>query len=231
MPVSKRVELPTWEGFVAKWRDCTACPLHEQRDRIVLARGTVPCQVLFIGEAPGEVEDSTGLPFRGPAGALLDRIVASALPPEVTYAMTNVVCCFPREAKLWAINNQSSHEPERAEILACRPRLVEFVNLCQPRLIVCVGALATEYVDQSDTVPCVNVVHPAHILAHMPKVQKDYAVNKCIVQIRCAVAKMLETPPSPFKKWGTDAYLSQGRGLRQRLDAWTKDHGDVDVPF
>lgn len=224
MPVSNRQPLPTWQNFVTKWKDCQACPLCDQRDRIVLARGQVPCDVLFIGEAPGEVEDSVGLPFRGPAGRLLDQIIERALPQGTTHALTNLVACFPREAKQRYVN-----EPERDEILACRPRLVEFVNLAQPKLIVCVGGLATEYVDQTDTVLCCNIVHPAYILAHMPAVQKDYAINKCVVQVRSAVDKVSQSPP--FTKWGTHAYISQGRGLKQRYDAWTGDHADVEVGF
>ncbi len=225
--------MSAWVDHVNKWKDCQACPLCNQRDQIVLGRGQVPCDVLMIGEAPGEVEDTTGLPFKGPAGALLDRIVERALSDlDVVAAYCNLVCCFPRDKKLMGLTNYSSnHEPDRAEILACRLRLVEFVNIAQPRLIVCVGALATDYIDQQDTIKCINIVHPAHILAHMPKVQQDYAINKCIVQIRTAVDKMLETPLQPFTKWGTDAYLSQGRGLKQRYDAWTKDHADLEVGF
>lgn len=226
MPVSNRQPLPTWQNFVAKWKDCQACPLCDQRDRIVLARGQVPCDVLFIGEAPGASEDATGLPFKGPAGRLMDQIIERALPIGMRYAITNLVCCFPRDNKL-AGNN----EPDRNDILACRTRLVDFVNLCRPRLIVCVGGLVTQYVDHQDTVPCCDIVHPAHILAHMPAVQKDYAVNKSIVQVRSAVDRMLESPQKSFTKWGTDAYISQGRGLKQRYDAWTTTHADIDVPF
>jgi DNA polymerase len=39
----------------------------------------VPCDVLFIGEAPGESEDAIGIPFIGPAGHLLGRIIDEAL--------------------------------------------------------------------------------------------------------------------------------------------------------
>ena len=39
---------------VDRWRACTACDLHKGRRKVVLARGTVPCDVLLVGEAPGE---------------------------------------------------------------------------------------------------------------------------------------------------------------------------------
>src|SRR3954471_2435855 len=99
--------MTTWLEHVARWRDCTRCPLSQQRSNIVLARGQVPCDVLFVGEAPGASEDALAQPFCGPAGHLLDQIVERALPPIVSYAMTNLVCCFPREAKA-----QGDNEPE-----------------------------------------------------------------------------------------------------------------------
>ncbi len=170
-----------WTDHVARWRDCTECPLCQQRSNIVLARGEVPCDVLFIGEAPGASEDATGRPFDGPAGRLLDQIIERAVPPTATYALTNLVCCYPRDAKLEGYN-----EPDHDEILACRPRLEEFVALARPRLVVCVGSLAWGYTHWVE-VPRVQIVHPAHILARLPQAQKAMAVNKCIVTVCCAV--------------------------------------------
>lgn len=193
--------MSAWTDHVANWKDCTDCPLCQQRDRIVLARGTVPCAVLFIGEAPGASEDATGLPFYGPAGDLLQRIIDRALPPEVTYALTNLVCCFPREAK-----GRGDNEPEHDEILACRPRLVEFINITRPRLIVCVGSLAAVYTDHQGGVECCDIVHPAAIV-RMPLAQKNMATQKCTVQLRTAVENMVQSGKG-FTKWG-DRYAGQ----------------------
>jgi uracil-DNA glycosylase len=74
----------TWAEFLQGWgRGCGSnlCPLAR---KVVLARGTLPCDVLFIGEGPGVSEDVTGRPFVGPAGSLLDHIVNTALAPEGT---------------------------------------------------------------------------------------------------------------------------------------------------
>jgi DNA polymerase len=67
-----------WSEHVERWKDCMACGLCRQRYRICLGRGTVPCDVLFIGEAPGAVENAQGLPFVGPAGQLLDHSARAA---------------------------------------------------------------------------------------------------------------------------------------------------------
>lgn len=232
--------MSAWTDHVKNWKDCIRCPLGQQRDRICLARGSVPCDVLFVGEAPGASEDAIGLPFVGPAGRLLDQIVDRAIgstlikgpvgyngvglmddPKPVTTAFTNLVACFPAEAKAEGIN-----EPHMSEIKACRERLVEFVNTAQPRLIVCVGALASEHVDHGDTVPCVDIVHPAFILARLPLAQKQMAVQREIVRLRCAVEKMLESPRQQFTKWG-DRYAN----LTSAKDRVRADYSEAGIPF
>jgi uracil-DNA glycosylase len=175
--------MSAWTDHVTKWKNCTACPLAKQRDRICIARGAVPCDVLFVGEAPGASEDALGLPFVGPAGKLLDQIVDRALPAGSKYAMTNLVCCFPREAK-----ERGENEPSVEEIRACRPRLLEFVAIAKPKLVVRVGRLASDWLehDHRGRVAGAAVVDPAFIL-RMPIAQRQMATQRCIVQIRCAL--------------------------------------------
>ena len=209
--------MTTWTDHVNKWKDCQRCPLGKQRDRICLARGTVPCDVLFVGEAPGLSEDTIGQPFVGPAGHCLNQIIERALPTGTTHALTNLVACFPREAKAEGVN-----EPERGEILECFPRLIEFVNIARPRLIVCVGSLATQYVSHRDTVLCVDIVHPAAIL-RMPLAQRQMAVQKCIVQIRNAVEDVVQSGITEFKEWGTEYASSKTTRDRIRVTYDTAD--------
>ena len=205
--------MTTWRIHVEKWKDCKLCPLHQQRDNIVFARAGVvggpstgeqlPCPVLFIGEAPGASEDALGLPFVGPAGDLLQQIIERALPTGTAYALTNLVCCYPRDAKA-----RGDNEPEHGEIEACRPRLTEFVSVARPKLVVFVGTLAESYgpwavapgttraggaVEGHQTLRrWTSIVHPAHILARLPLAQKHMAINKSIVVIRGAYENMLQ---------------------------------------
>lgn len=194
-----------WTDHVAQWKDCTKCPLGAQRDRICLGRGVIPAEIVFIGEAPGVSEDALGLPFKGPAGALLDQIIERALPSNTRFALTNLVACFPRIAK-----EAGDNEPDPREIEACRPRLREFVRLCHPRLIVLVGQLAKWQVagqndfaltrDEIDNglpwlkpgkfIEFCDIVHPAAIL-RMPLAQKQMAVQRAIVLIRRAFEDMI----------------------------------------
>lgn len=183
--------MSAWTDHVAKWKDCQRCPLAQQRSNIVLARGQVPCDVLFVGEAPGASEDALGQPFKGPAGQLLDQVIEHSVSEGIRYALTNLVACFPAEAKA-----RGDNEPEPEEIAACRPRLLEFIRIARPKLIVCVGRLASDFIGHDaygkvDGARIVDIVHPAAIL-RMPLAQKGYAVQKAIVTVRNAVEDMLK---------------------------------------
>jgi uracil-DNA glycosylase family 4 len=110
--------------------------------KVCLARGQIPCDVLFIGEAPGENENAAGFPFVGPAGRLLDRIVERALPPGARAAYGNIVGCLPREE-----GGGKLREPSAEQVLTCSDRLREFVEVCDPGLVVCVGKTAFTWLD------------------------------------------------------------------------------------
>lgn len=145
------------------WKNCQRCPLAQQRGRICLARGKVPCDILLIGEAPGESENILGQPFVGPAGQELDNWVKECVPETLRCLFTNLVACFPAVAKAAKVN-----EPAPAEIKACAPRLREIVRIAAPRLVVCVGGLSEKWfpqlVDVMEKFKVISIVHPAYVL-------------------------------------------------------------------
>lgn len=169
-----------------KWKDCQQCDLCNQRSRIVLARGKVPAEVLFIGEAPGASEDALGKPFIGPAGKLLDHIINVSLDGKYDYALTNLVACYPREAK-----EAGTNEPPSWAIEKCAVRLQEFVRLCKPGLIVLVGKLAAKHatVQPSSYLQLAEITHPAAML-RMDPAQKGLAIQRAIVVIEDAVEEI-----------------------------------------
>jgi uracil-DNA glycosylase family 4 len=113
-------------------RGCTACGLHEGRTHTVFSRGDPLARLCFVGEGPGEQEDLSGLPFVGPAGELLDRmIVAMGLSRDSVY-VCNIVKCRP----------PGNRTPERDEMAACMPFLHEQLALARPEVIVALGATA-----------------------------------------------------------------------------------------
>lgn len=158
-----------WLDFVSDWKDCTRCPLHKVRDRVVLARGKLPCDILFAGEAPGKSEDDLGQPFVGPAGIQQDQDIDRALGDvrvcpvcrsEKVYtidceehrveavplrmAFTNIICCLPLDEE-----RRKVKRPPHESVMACRPRLETFINeFARPRLIVAVGREASDYIQE-----------------------------------------------------------------------------------
>jgi uracil-DNA glycosylase len=90
---------------------------------------------MFVGEGPGRREDLCGRPFVGRAGRLLDELLAHAgLRREDVY-ITNIV------KHRAAAHNASGHDrpPTAAEIEACRPWLLEQVDIVRPRVIATLG--------------------------------------------------------------------------------------------
>ena len=56
---------------------CQLCGLAEGRQKVVFGSGDADADLMFIGEGPGAAEDRQGLPFVGPAGDLLTKIIGA----------------------------------------------------------------------------------------------------------------------------------------------------------
>jgi len=92
---------------------------------------------LFIGEAPGQQEDHTGLPFQGRTGYILNAIFKRAHTP-FNFVLTNTVACRPTEM---GFRDQLINRPPTApEQLACRPRLDNMLPLFDFEGVVYLGS-------------------------------------------------------------------------------------------
>ena len=172
------------QRHLAEWRDCQRCPLHVTRCKTSLLRGTIPCDILFVGEGPGKSEDILGKPFQGPAGHLLDKIVARAVPTHITTAYTNLLACIPLDADT---KKKQKTIPVKS-VVECRPRLQELIDLAQPTVIVCVGTDASKWVGKmSPSQPLVHIAHPSAILQTNNYAQKDLMCDRCVVRIEDAI--------------------------------------------
>ncbi|MGQ9800671.1 MAG: uracil-DNA glycosylase [Candidatus Saccharicenans sp.] len=128
-----------WERLIKKIMACQACPLFKGRKQAVPGEGNRRAQLMFIGEAPGRDEDLQGKPFVGRAGQLLTRIIqAMGFSREEVY-IANVIKCRPPE----------NRTPKPDEIKACSPFLLRQIELIQPRVIVSLGKVATDFLLQS----------------------------------------------------------------------------------
>lgn len=113
---------------------CTACSLHSGRRQVVLARGDGSAGVMFVGEGPGEEEDRQGLPFVGPAGQLLDKMIAAMQLDRQRVYVCNIVKCRP----------PSNRKPAPEEMRSCLPFLTRQMELVAPKVVVALGATAVQ---------------------------------------------------------------------------------------
>ena len=111
---------------------CRRCQLHETRTRPVFADGTPDARVMCVGEAPGQKEDETGLPFVGRAGQLLDRLLTAVGLGRDRVFICNVLKCRPPR----------NRNPLPEEIEQCSPFLLRQLELVDPVVVIAFGTFA-----------------------------------------------------------------------------------------
>ena len=164
---------------------CRACGLCEKRRQTVFGVGHPRAHWMVVGEAPGEQEDLRGEPFVGPAGRLLDQMLAAMgltraeaaaegappLTPERQVYIANTLKCRP----------PGNRNPEPAELAKCEPFLVRQIELVQPQVILAMGRFAVQALLRTDEpigrlrgrvhryqgVPLIVTYHPAYLLRNL----------------------------------------------------------------
>ena len=120
------------DALAAACAECQSCPLGATRTKSVFGTGSPDAELMFVGEAPGEQEDLTGVPFVGRAGQLLDKyLYAVDIPREKVY-IANILKCRPPQ----------NRDPKPEEEDACIGYLREQVKLIRPKVIVCLGRIS-----------------------------------------------------------------------------------------
>lgn len=193
-----------WQAHCERWRGGCGSDLCARAKTVVLAKGTLPCDVLFIGEAPGDSEDVVGRPFVGPAGTCFQKyVVDPGLPRGVTCAFGNLLGCVPTDGTGRKVTFKDLPDPD-ATVELCSGRLVELITLARPKLVVCVGEQADTYLGPKSVgmrhgirlppdlaaVPRVHVIHPAAVL-RMPVAGQGLAWQRCEVILRNAAEDAL----------------------------------------
>ena len=148
-------------------RACTDCPLHRDRRNAVPGEGNPTAKLMFIGEGPGFHEDRQGRPFVGPAGQLLEGLLASIGTNRDEVFIANMVKCRPPD----------NRDPHPSEIGACSKYLNRQIELVNPKLIVTLGRFslgrffpgegvtrARGQLRQKDGRSIFPVLHPAAVL-------------------------------------------------------------------
>ncbi len=115
--------------------ECERCGLCRTRKNIVFGQGNARAELMFVGEAPGAVEDETGRPFVGPAGNLLTDIIEKGmgLKRDEVY-IANILKCRP----------PGNRDPEPEEVEQCIGFLDAQIRAVAPKIIVALGRIAAQ---------------------------------------------------------------------------------------
>ncbi|MBQ7172988.1 MAG: uracil-DNA glycosylase [Clostridia bacterium] len=124
--------MKTLDELKAHCESCQNCPLGATRTKLVFGTGNETADLLFVGEAPGEQEDLTGIPFVGRAGQLLDKFLFAVDIPRSQVYIANILKCRPPQ----------NRDPLPEEEDACIGYLNEQIRLIQPKIIVCLGRIS-----------------------------------------------------------------------------------------
>jgi uracil-DNA glycosylase len=122
------------EAVAAEAAGCTRCRLHQSRTQVVFGQGDPDAELMFVGEAPGFHEDRQGLPFVGPSGQLLNRLLEGIGLRRQDVYICNVVKSRPPR----------NRDPQPDEIAACRPWLDAQIRLVDPKVVVTLGNFAAK---------------------------------------------------------------------------------------
>ena len=156
--------------------ECKKCPLGETRINIVFSDGNpATAKAVLIGEAPGENEDKTGIPFVGRAGKLLNEFLEKAgISRENDLYIINTVKCRPPKNRV----------PADIEKKACENYLLKQIDIINPKVLIFCGATALKsFYDKKIPISkirgevleleiggemrkCIPIFHPSYLLRY-----------------------------------------------------------------
>lgn len=122
---------------------------------IVVGKGNLNADIMFVGEAPGRNEDEQGEPFVGAAGKNLDKLLKDVGLSINDVYIANILKCRPPE----------NRNPLPDEIKAHTPWLLKQIKEIKPKVICSLGNYATKFfmakgdVDKMNEQPGITSIH------------------------------------------------------------------------
>ena len=176
----------TLEDIRADLGDCQRCRLAGERNKIVFGAGNPRAKLVFVGEGPGFEEDQQGLPFVGPAGRLLTRIIEAIKLDRDQVYICNVIKCRPPR----------NRNPEPDEINTCFPFLERQLAAIRPDFIVALGTFAAQTLLGTNTpisrlrkrfheyngIKVLPTYHPAYLLRNPDKKREVWEDMKMLMK-------------------------------------------------
>jgi DNA polymerase len=181
---------------------CRGCDLWRGATQVVFGDGPESARIMLVGEQPGDQEDRRGLPFVGPAGRLLDRILVMAgINRSETY-VTNAVKHFKWQPR----GSRRIHQkPTLPEVRACRPWLAVEIARVHPQVLVALGATAAqallgatirvteqrgELLPSEWEIPVLVTIHPSAILRIPDEAGRNEAIERMADDLRQAARSL-----------------------------------------
>jgi len=150
------------------------CALKGTAMNLVFADGNPKARVMIIGEGPGAEEDRQGLPFVGPSGQLLDRMLAGIGLDRTSAYITNLLFWRP----------PGNRTPTGTEISTCLPFVERHIELVDPQYLLLAGGISAktllgrsqgilklrghwahyQHAGMARPVPALASLHPAYLL-------------------------------------------------------------------
>ncbi len=177
------------QAVVEKFHGLSIC---KTATNTVFAEGVTPADIMVIGEAPGAQEDRTGVPFCGPSGQLLDKMLnAIGYNRKQNCYITNVIFWRP----------PGNRPPSQEECVICKPFVQKHIALVNPKILLIAGGVAMrtlldedkslgrirgtilQYNDSTHSlsIPAIATYHPSYLLrqpAQKKLAWKDFLLLK-----------------------------------------------------
>ena len=134
--ISQRNKQDLLENLKKQLNSIENCKLKSNSKNIVLGEGNIDSPIMLIGEAPGEIEDKVGNPFKGESGELLDKMLIA-----INIKRQNIYTSY-------AINFRppEDRKPTSQEIKRYSNFLKEHISIIDPKIIILMGSTAMEAV-------------------------------------------------------------------------------------
>jgi len=123
----------TIEDLQAALEAFDGCALKKNAMNLVFADGPTDAKVMLVGDVPGEQEDRQGVPFVGPGGQLLNKMLASIDVDRSEVFVSNSVFWRPP-------GNRGLHP---GEIAVCLPFVERIIEIVDPQILITLGGPTT----------------------------------------------------------------------------------------
>ena len=127
-------KITTFDNLEKEIQNFNGCDLKRCAKNTVIFDGNKNAEIMLIGEAPGETEDSEGKPFCGQSGKLLRKALDCINLNTSNLLITNTVYWRPPE----------NRKPTEEELNMCRPFLLKMIQIVKPKIVILCGATAIE---------------------------------------------------------------------------------------